>query len=227
MAAEAALYSGAGLVSLLTHPSNVSAALSRKPEIMVKGLTKTLDLDRLVQVANCVVLGPGLGTGKWGVGLYRKLIKVNKPLVVDADGLNCLASEKDTRDNWILTPHPGEGKRLLGKDCQVDRISSVRELSRRYRATMVLKGPGTLISNSEGDVSLCPYGNPGMAAGGMGDILSGVIGALVAQGVTNYDSAKLGVVLHSFAADEIAREQGKIGLLATDLLLEIRRLLNA
>jgi NAD(P)H-hydrate epimerase len=227
MAAEAALYSGAGLVSLLTHPSNVSAALSRKPEIMVKGLTKTLDLDRLVQVANCVVLGPGLGTGKWGVGLYRKLIKVNKPLVLDADGLNCLASEKDTRDNWILTPHPGEGKRLLGKDCQVDRISSVRELSRRYRATMVLKGPGTLISNSEGDVSLCPYGNPGMAAGGMGDILSGVIGALVAQGVTNYDSAKLGVVLHSFAADEIAREQGKIGLLATDLLLEIRRLLNA
>ena len=227
MAAEAALYSGAGLVSLVTHPSNVSAALSRKPEIMVKGLTKSLDLNRLVQVASCVVLGPGLGTDNWGVELYRKLIKVNKPLVLDADGLNCLASEKDTRSNWVLTPHAGEAKRLLGKDCQADRISSVIELSRLYRATMVLKGPGTLVSNEEGDVGLCPYGNPGMAVGGMGDILSGVIGALVAQGITNFESAKLGVVLHSYAADKIAQEQGKIGLLATDLLLEIRRLLNS
>ena len=227
MAAEAALYSGAGLVSLLTHPSNVSAALSRKPEIMVKGLTKSLDLDRLVQVASCVVLGPGLGTGKWGFELYRKIIKVNKPLVLDADGLNCLASQKDVRDNWIITPHPGEGKRLLGRDCQADRINSVIELSGLYQAITVLKGPGTLISSEEGDVGLCPYGNPGMAVGGMGDILAGVIGALVAQGITNFESAKLAVVLHSFAADKIAREQGKIGLLATDLLLEIRRLINS
>ena len=227
MAAEAALYSGAGLVSLLTHPNNVPAALSRKPEIMVKGLTKSLDLNRMLQVASSIVLGPGLGTGKWGVELYRKIIKVNKPLVLDADGLNCLASHPHARDNWILTPHPGEGKRLLEKDCQADRINSVIELSQNYRATMVLKGPGTLISNKKGDVGLCPYGNPGMAAGGMGDILSGVIGALIAQGITNFESAKLGVVLHSFAADEIARRQGKIGLLATDLLPEIRRLLNS
>ena len=227
MAAEAALYSGAGLVSLLTHPSNVSAALSRKPEIMVKGLTKSLDLNRILQIASSVVLGPGLGTGKWGIELYSKIIKVNKPLVLDADGLNCLAIYPHVRDNWILTPHPGEGKRLLEKDCQADRINSVIELSKCYRATTVLKGLGTLISNEDGNVSLCPYGNPGMAAGGMGDILSGVIGALIAQGVTNFDSAKLGVVLHSFSADVIAGRQGKIGLLATDLLPEIRRLLNS
>ena len=227
MAAEAALYSGAGLVSLLTHPSNVSAALSRKPEIMVKGLTKSLDLSRVLDSASSIVLGPGLGTGKWGVELYRQIIKVNKPLVLDADGLNCLASHPHARGNWILTPHPGEGKRLLEKDCQADRVNSVIELSKLYRATMVLKGPGTLVSNELGDVSLCPYGNSGMAAGGMGDILSGVIGALVAQGISNFESAKLGVVLHSFAADVIAGRQGKIGLLATDLLPEIRRLLNS
>ena len=227
MAAEAALYSGAGLVSLLTHPTNIAAALSRRPEIMVKGMTKSLDLNRMLQVASSVVLGPGLGTGKWGVELYRKIIKVNKPLVLDADGLNCLASDRHARDNWILTPHPGEGKRLLEKDCQADRINSVIELSRYYRATLVLKGAGTLISNQAGEVELCPYGNSGMSVGGMGDILSGVIGALIAQGITNFESAKLGVVLHSFAADEIARRQGKMGLLATDLLPEIRRLLNS
>ena len=227
MAAEASLYSGAGLVSLLTHPTNVTAALSRRPEIMVKGVTTSLDLNRALQVASSVVLGPGLGTSKWGVELFRKVIRVNKPLVLDADGLNCLASYRHVRDNWILTPHPGEGNRLLEKDCQADRISSVIELSRHYQAIMVLKGPGTLVCNEEGEVGLCPYGNPGMAAGGMGDILSGVIGALVAQGITNHESAKLGVVLHSFAADEIARRHGKIGLLATDLLPEIRRLLNS
>ena len=227
MAAEAALYSGAGLVSLLTHPTNVPAALSRNPEIMVKGLNKSLDLNRMLQDATSIVLGPGLGTGKWGLEIFRKIIKVNKPLVLDADGLNCLASHRHVRDNWVLTPHPGEGKRLLEKDCQADRINSVIELSQYYRAIAVLKGLGTLISNEEGDVGLCPYGNPGMAVGGMGDILAGVIGALMAQGISNFESAKLGVVLHSFAADEIARRQGNIGILATDLLPEIRRLLNS
>ncbi len=227
MAAEAALYSGAGLVSLATHPTNVSAVLSRRPEIMVKGVMRPAEFAELIERATVIVLGPGLGTDSWGEQIFKETVVVEKPLILDADGLNCLAASPCKRKNWILTPHPGEARKLLSKDVQFDRLSAVRKISAAFSSTTILKGAGTLISDEKGIIGLCPFGNPGMAVGGMGDVLAGVIGALVAQGITISESAQLGAVIHSCAADELLKKQGIRGMLATDLLPEIRRLLNS
>ena len=149
-------------------------------------------------------------------------------MIVDADGLNRLSrmsSQSTRRDNWILTPHPGEARRLLGKEVQMDRLASVKQLQQKYGGVCLLKGAGTLIAGHH-EVWLCPYGNPGMSAAGMGDVLSGIIGGLVAQGLDMNDAACLGAIVHSLAADNIAARQGELGLLATQLLPEVRKLLN-
>ena len=149
-------------------------------------------------------------------------------MIIDADGLNRLSrlpQQSTRRDNWILTPHPGEARNLLGKNVQVNRLASVKQLQEKYGGVCLLKGAGTLIA-SRHDVWLCPYGNPGMSVAGMGDVLSGIIGGLVAQGLDMHDAACLGVIVHSLAADNITARQGERGLLATQLLPEIRKLLN-
>ena len=150
---------------------------------------------------------------------------------MDADGLNLLAAgrviEPPRRDNWILTPHPGEAARLLqcsSGEIQADRFDAVRKLQQRYGGVALLKGAGTLICDGE-EVYLCPYGNPGMASGGMGDVLSGVLAALLAQGLAPLQAACLGACLHGRAAD-IAAIEGTRGLLATDLMLHLRQLLE-
>ena len=264
MAAEAAIYSGAGLVSVATHPSSVSSLVARRPEIMVKAVTTTDELKEMMSRATVIVVGPGLGMESlgieslgieslgieslgieslgmeslgieslgsdrsWGSQLFNTVLQSELPMVIDADGLNRLsrlAEQSARRDNWILTPHPGEARRLLGKNVQVDRLASVKQLQEKYGGVCLLKGVGTLIASGP-DVCLCPYGNPGMSAAGMGDVLSGVIGALVAQGLDIDDATCLGAVVHSLAADNITARQGERGLLATQLLPEIRSLLN-
>ncbi len=242
MAAEAAMYSGAGLVSVATHPANVSSLVARRPEVMTKGVTTTDELKALLGRATAVVVGPGLGDkslgneslgvegvdSSWGSELFREVLESELPMIVDADGLNRLSRVPQPsikRDNWILTPHPGEARNLLGAEVQVDRLASVKQLQEKYGGVCLLKGAGTLIA-SRHDVSLCPYGNPGMSVGGMGDVLSGVIGALVAQGLDVHDATTLGAVVHSLAADNLVATQGERGLLATELLPEIRKLLN-
>lgn len=239
MAAEAAIYSGAGLVSVATHPSSVSSLVARRPEIMVKAVTTTDELKEMMSRATVIVVGPGLGIESlgmeslgsdrsWGSQLFNTVLQSELPMVIDADGLNRLSrlpERSARRDNWILTPHPGEARRLLGKNVQVDRLASVKQLQEKYGGVCLLKGVGTLIASGP-DVCLCPYGNPGMSAAGMGDVLSGVIGALVAQGLDIDDATCLGAVVHSLAADNITARQGERGLLATQLLPEIRSLLN-
>lgn len=150
----------------------------------------------------------------------------SQPLVVDADGLNLLATAPLKRDDWVLTPHPGEAARLLeGAPVQPDRPAAVRLLVEKYGGTVLLKGAGTLIGCEE-SLTLCPYGNPGMSVAGMGDVLSGVIASLIAQGYPLPQAARLGAVIHSLAADYLADRQGERGLLATEMLPEIRRLVN-
>ncbi len=226
MAAEAALRTGAGLVSVATSPVNVTPILARRPELMVRGVTTDEELDGLIDRAGCFVLGPGLGTGEWGRWLFNRLISSGKPGVLDADGLNLLAEEPRPVSSLVLTPHPGEAARLLGsREWLADRFVAVSEINDRYRGVALLKGVGTLITGPEG-LSVCPYGNPGMATAGMGDVLAGIIGGLLAQGMTPQHAAELGAVLHASAADVAAQRDGMHGLIATDLMADIRTLLG-
>jgi NAD(P)H-hydrate epimerase len=235
MAAESALYAGAGMVSVATHPDNVSAVVARRPEVMAKGIRSAEDLNQLIERCDVIVLGPGLGQSHWSQEVFARIMHASQPMVVDADGLNLLArsmpgGDDSGRGNWVLTPHPGEAQRLINRTVQSDRLQAVQDIQRKYEGVCLLKGAGTLIASpiasSEDQISLCPYGNPGMSVAGMGDLLAGVIGGLLAQGLDLREATELGAIVHSLAADNLVMNQGERGLLATDLLPEIRALLN-
>jgi NAD(P)H-hydrate epimerase len=199
---------------------------------MVRGVTGGNDLQAMLDRPAAIAVGPGLGSSPWSEQLLQRVTDTELPLVVDADALNILAAgrvvESPQRSNWILTPHPGEAARLLrcsNAETQADRFAAVRNLQQRYGGVAILKGAGTLIC--AGDVVyLSSYGNPGMASGGMGDVLSGVLVSLLAQGLEPLHAACLGVCLHGAAADRAASVKGMRGLLATDLLPHLRRLLE-
>ncbi len=229
LCAEACLRSGAGLVSLATREEHVSAVLSARPEIMAHAVNAPDELQPLLNKATVVALGPGLGMSDWGSVLWQRIREVDAPLVVDADALNLLARSPDYRDNRVLTPHPGEAARLLGcgiAEVQADRFAAVEQLQWRYGGVVVLKGAGTLVHDGGGrPTAVCSDGNPGMASGGMGDVLTGIIAGFIAQGWDLSHAAELGVCLHAAAADKAARA-GERGLLASDLMSHIRRLAN-
>lgn len=228
MAAEAAGRVGAGLVSVATRGEHVPALLAARPELMVMAVADASDLQPLLQRARVIVLGPGLGQQAWGRALFERALEFSGPLVVDADGLNLLSQSPHRRDDWILTPHPGEAGRLLGLTAgqvQAQRLDVAERLATQYGGIVVLKGAGT-ITAAEGQLpQVCPAGNPGMASGGMGDVLSGVLGGLLAQGLTPLQAATVGVHIHAQAADRAALE-GERGLLALDLMPHLRGLAN-
>jgi NAD(P)H-hydrate epimerase len=228
MAAEAAARVGAGLVSLGTRASHASVIAMGRPEIMCHGVETPADLAPLLKRVTAIAVGPGIGQSMWASGLLSILLEQGKPMVLDADALNLLAADPMTKNNWVLTPHPGEAARLLGSTTaavQANRFESARAIQARYGGVCVLKGTGTLIVGADGGLALCNGGNPGMASGGMGDVLTGVIVGLIAQGLSLSDAASLGVCLHAEAADRAAQE-GERGLLATDLMPWLRRLAN-
>ena len=234
MSAQAAARCGAGKVSLITRPEHVAVALTRQPEIMVRGVDNASDAASLLAAASVIAIGPGLGRDDWGRALLALALESGKPLVVDADALTLMADDDGIgQGDWVLTPHPGEAGRLLGvpaADIQQDRFSALESLATRYGGTVLLKGLGTLIQGEDvqgerGRALICD-GNPGMASGGMGDVLTGVIAALRAQGLTGYDAARLGAMIHARAADACAARCGSRGMLATDLLPYLRAELN-
>jgi NAD(P)H-hydrate epimerase len=226
---EAALRVGAGLVSVATQAEHITALNAARPELMAHAVAGIQELQALIERANVVAIGPGLGQRAWGHELWRTAIVAGKPLVLDADGLNLLARERlDLPAQTVLTPHPGEAARLLDTDTQTiarDRFAVVRELAKRHHAIVVLKGAGSLIANPRGEVAVCAWGNPGMATGGMGDVLTGVIAGLLAQGLDAWRAAQLGVALHAQAGDAAA-VAGEAGLIASDLFEPLRRLRN-
>lgn len=229
MAAEAAARVGAGLISVATRSEHVSMINIARPEIMTHGVEELKQLDPLLQKASVIVFGPGLGTSDWSNMLFDSILATQKPLVIDADALNILALNQQTRDNWVLTPHPGEAARLLNtttRAIQANRLSAIHKLQQKFGGICVLKGSGTLVAAAGEVAHVCDAGNPGMASGGMGDILSGIVGGLLAQGIGLFNSAKLGVLSHAIAGDIIAAEQGERGMLALDLLPAVRRVLN-
>lgn len=229
LAAEAALRVGAGLVSVATEPEHVSAIVSERPEIMVHGIKKAGDLKLLLAKASVIVAGVGLGQTSWSKGLLAEVFSAPQPKVIDADALNLLASSPQKSDNWILTPHPGEAARLLNfqtKNIQADRIEAVKQLQQKYGGVIVLKGAGSLVCGDD-SLKICEAGNAGMASGGMGDVLSGIIGGLLAQHFNLQQAAELGVYLHAAAGDLAAKQQGERGLLASDLMPYLTSLINS
>ncbi len=233
MAAEAALRCGAGLVSVGTRAEHRSPLLARQPELMVHAVNDRTALQGLLDKANAIIVGPGLGQDSWSQLLLSEALQRPVPTVLDADALNLLVQHPDwlpeQRDHLVYTPHPGEAARMLECDTatlQADRLEALRALQRRWGGSIVLKGAGTLLSHPDHAAMLCPYGNAGMACGGMGDVLSGVLGGLLVQGFNARYAVNLGVCLHSAAADALAARHGPRGLLASDLTPEIRSLLN-
>lgn len=229
MAGEAAARIGAGLVSIGTRASHAAGLNAGRPELMVHGMEEETTFHRLTERANVIAIGPGLGQGEWGQHMLSLAIESGLPLVVDADALNILSQSPQQHRKWILTPHCGEASRMLGQstqEIQRDRFAAVTSLQQSYGGIAILKGAGTLVAGPEGPISLCSGGNPGMASGGMGDVLTGVIAGLVAQGLSLRDAAGLGVCLHAAAGDAAAKAAGERGLLATDLMSWVRRLAN-
>lgn len=229
LAAEAALRVGAGLVTVATRPQHISVVCASRPEIMCLGVAAHNDLFEIIERASVIVLGPGLGKRKWSRDLFEFALQLPQPKVIDADALNLLAEKVIPVDNAILTPHAGEAARLLQQspvEIQTDRRRSVRALFEKYHAVIVLKGMHTLVKSGIEKVYTCEAGNPGMASPGMGDVLSGVIGGLLAQGFSLEDAAKTGVFLHATAGDCAAKEKGERGLLALDLMSHLQRLVN-
>lgn len=228
MAGEAALRVGAGLVSIATHPEHAALMNIGRPELMCHGVENAEQLSLLLDKAKAIVVGPGLGQSKWAAELFIAAIKSAKMLVVDADGLNFLSHVPEKHSNWVLTPHPGEAARLLHcaiADLQQDRYAAVAAIQAKYNGIAVLKGSGTLIASHD-ELAVSTTGNPGMASGGMGDILAGVIAGLMAQGYSLKDAAQQGVYLHGMAADLAAEQSGERGLLASDLMPYLRQLVN-
>jgi len=231
LAGEAALRCGAGLVSVATAAPHAGTLGIGRPELMVHACADAAALAALLERATALALGPGLGRTAWSRDLLQAALASDKPLLLDADALNLLAEDAALRvpSGAVLTPHPGEAARLLGcrvADVEHDRYAAARALAARYAAVVVLKGAGTLIADTTGRVAVCAAGNPGMASGGMGDLLSGVIAALRAQGMDAWQAACAGVDLHARAGDAAAARGGERGLLAGDLLPELRRLCN-
>jgi NAD(P)H-hydrate epimerase len=227
LAGEAALRAGAGLVTLAVHPDNVGAAASR-PELMCVGAASAADLKGVLERATVVAVGPGLGQGAWAGELVTAALASGLPMVVDADALNWLAASPRTSDRWVLTPHPGEAARLLGISSaavQADRLGAARELQARYGGVAVLKGAGSIVRPPGGPSWICDRGNPGMAAGGMGDVLTGVIAGIAAQCGDLGLAARAGVFVHAQAGDLAARA-GERGMLASDVLRQVRACVN-
>ena len=229
LAGCAAARTGAGLVSVATRPEHARTVPLFQPELMSAALTTAQDLDALLNKVNVVAIGPGLGQSDWASALLARVLQTRLPLVVDADALNLLAFEPQYRTNWVLTPHPGEAARLLGvatATVQADRFAAVATLRDKFGGVVALKGAGSLVAGATGPLYLNRSGNPGMAGGGMGDVLTGTIAALIAQGMEPDLAARGGVYLHGHAADICAAE-GERGMLAGDLLPILRSVVNA
>ncbi len=230
LAGEAALRTGVGLVTLATHTAHAPGVNADRPELIVVGVNGAADLAPLLARARVVAIGPGLQRNSWGGKLFTAALDAHRPLVVDADALHWLAQEPARYDSWVLTPHPGEASSLIGSTTeavQADRFAAARAIADKFGGVCVLKGAGTVVC-SAGDVTfdVCDAGNPGMATAGMGDVLTGVIAALLAQGLAPRDAARLGVWLHARAGDDAAAHGGEIGLLASDLFTPLRALVN-
>lgn len=229
LTAKAAMRSGAGAVTVATWPEHAHGIVPLIPEAMVWGVKTITELEPLLAKATVCVIGPGLGDSEWAKTLFLSAMTSQLPMVIDASALRLLAEHPQVDDNWILTPHPGEAGSLLSctaQAIQMDRYQSAIAIQQQYGGVVILKGNGTVIQTTEKNTFVCPKGNPAMASAGMGDVLSGIIAGLCAQGLSLVDAAKLGVWVHAVAGDRAAKRIGVVGLLASDLLDDLPDVLS-
>lgn len=230
LCARGAIRTGAGLVTVITDREAAIAVNASSTESMTVPLDLLSSLPevlRFVAERTVAVVGPGLRDDEESYAFVRELVRgIDKPLVLDASGLNAFQGRPQEINPksrpTIITPHPGEMRRLLGKDV-ADRVETAREAARLTKSIVVLKGHQTLIADPEGHVNVNPTGNPGMASGGMGDVLGGMIAAFVARGVDAFDAAVTAAYLHGYAGDLAKEEIGDTGLAALDLANRIPR----
>jgi len=228
LAGEACLRVGAGLVTVAVAPENVAALVAGRPELICLPLADPRTLEPAIEQADVIAIGPGLGRTDWARAALAKVLEASKPLIVDADALNLIAEQPCRREDWILTPHPGEAGRLLGiptDEIQSDRLSALDRLIERYGGTVVLKGAGTLVGRAGQPPGLCERGNPGMATAGMGDVLTGAVAGVFAQCRDTWQAARVAVLAHAMSGDAAARG-GQRGLLAGDVARELRATIN-
>ena len=224
LAAQAALRAGAGLVTVLMHPECVHD-LSAIPELMVQSWD---NINEKLEQATVIVIGPGLGQSEAAKFCLEKLQNCKKPVVVDAsalesDFLNALES-----DQVVITPHPGEAAKLLSTtsaQIQADRIGASQKLVEKFNMVSVLKGSGSIIAQTGSIPAINVHGNPGMASAGMGDVLAGLVGALLGQNLTPFEAAKTGVLIHALCAENYAASNDETGLIASDIIQRIPRIL--
>lgn len=244
LSALGALRSGAGLVTVATASSCVATIAASMPEIMTEALEGAEGLGAIAEGSlhaalalgddrDAVVLGPGCGRGESTSAFIRQFLNSSmRSIVVDADALFALGALPHGAGeprSWVLTPHPGEAGRLLGATAALvesQRLEAVREMARRSGAVTVLKGERTLVADPQGRCAVNPTGNPGMAKGGSGDVLSGVIGALLARGCEPWTAAIAGVHAHGLAGDRATQARGEEGVLASEIASEIGPLLR-
>jgi hydroxyethylthiazole kinase-like uncharacterized protein yjeF len=245
MVCQAALRIGTGLITLGI-PASLNPILEVKlTEVMTEPLPETKDqtlglsaqqrITELCSRKSALVIGPGLSLNPETARLIQRMIRnTDLPAVIDADGLNALvgkiASIKKKRKGLILTPHPGEMARLLGtsvQEIQKNRIQVARNFAQENGLILVLKGARSIVASPEGNIFINPTGNPGMASGGMGDVLTGMVGGFLAQGLPPLEAAKLGVYLHGLVGDFVAYQKGERGIAATDVVEETPRVLRA
>ena len=236
LACRAAMRVGSGLVTLAGPRSLNGIFAGSLVEVMTEPLRESAGEEmeplgdqewrRVLDKKSALLFGPGIGVGDPTRSALRWLLKnLDVPWVIDADGLSVLASElerlRGAKTPPVLTPHPGEMARLLGTDTAAvnqDRMAVARSFARAHRCYVVLKGARSVIATADGRVFVNPTGNPGMASGGMGDVLSGILAGLIAQGFEIEDALKLGVYLHGFVGDQVAAAKGEIGLIASDII---------
>lgn len=230
LAGRAALRCGSGLVTVLSTDSHLDMPALHSPELMSQSLKNNNKVNKLLNACDAIVFGPGLGQSEWSKTTFKKVIDMPVPKVVDADGLNLLAKNPVKRDDWVLTPHPGEAATLLkssSQEIQKDRIGAAKAIVNKYGGVCVLKGAGTLVVDNSGDVAVCEAGNPGMATAGMGDVLSGVIGSLLGQKYSVRKAAENGVWVHSASADKVAEKIGEASLIAGDVIEVLPEILKS
>ncbi|STY28117.1 carbohydrate kinase [Legionella wadsworthii] len=229
LAAKAAMRTGAGAVTVATWPEHAKNALSSIPEAMVSAVETPKDLIPLLARATVCVIGPGLGESEWATHLFLMAITSQLPMVIDASALRLLAENSQMDDNWILTPHPGEAACLLSCSTELvqkDRYQAAADIQKQYGGVVVLKGAGTVVHTDEKSTFVCSRGHPAMASAGMGDVLSGIIAGLCAQGYSLSEAAQCGVWVHAVAGERIAKDFGGAGLLASDLFDVLPLILN-
>ncbi len=217
LAAQAALRSGSGMVTVLVHP-DCAHSLSSTPELMVQSWQA---LDEKLAQASVIVVGPGLGQSDTARACLQRLSKVNLPLVIDASALTQEFLSSLSSQQVVITPHPGEAARLLGSstaDIQSDRFAASIELRNRFSCTSILKGSGSIIREPGQTPFINIAGNPGMAVAGMGDVLAGMIGAFIGQQLSAFEAAKASVYLHARCAELYAEKQDETGLIASDII---------